>query len=106
VPNILRKRAAAQKVGVGLTKFDGDFVHKDDNDPFVPGTNDKVRRVRPVALGGRAVGFFDDELDVLIEGLRQGRDSKPLLRKEPEQLRGGREAWRERVNKHRAESNQ
>jgi hypothetical protein len=99
VPNILRKRAAAQKAGVGRTKFDDDFVLKNNSDPFVPNTNDKVRRVRPVALGDRAIGFFDDELDVLIEGLRQWRDSKPMLRKEPEQLRTGRVAWRERTNK-------
>ena len=71
---------------------------KDNNDSFVPGTDDTVRRVRPVALGSRAVGFFNDELDVLIEGLRQQRDDTPLQRKEPEQLRKGRDAWRERIN--------
>ena len=99
MPNILRKRAAAQKVGVGRTKFDSDFAFKDNSDPFVSGTDNTVRRVRPVRLGERAVGFFDDELDSLAEALRQWRDSKPTVpRKEPKQLRDGRVAWRERVN--------
>jgi hypothetical protein len=99
MPNILRTRAAAQKVGVGKTYFLSDFALKDDNDPFVPGTDDKVRRVRPIALGERAIGFFEDELDALVEGLRRCRDSGLMQRpKELERLRVGRDAWRERVN--------
>jgi hypothetical protein len=95
---ILRGQAAWQKVGVGRSKFNEDFVLKDENDPFVPDTDDRVRRVRPIALGERTVGFFEDELDVLIEALRQWRNSQPLLRKQPEHLRIGRDAWRERIN--------
>ena len=106
MPNILRTQAACRKVGVGKTYLTTDFVLKHDNDPFVPGTDNTVRRVRPVPLGERAVGFFDDELDSLAEALRQWRDSKPTVpRKQPEHLRAGRNEWRERVNKSRAVSN-
>jgi hypothetical protein len=97
--NILRQRAARQKVGVGKTKFSTDFVLSDDNDPFVPGTDGKVRRVRPIPLGERSTGFIDDELDALIEALREFHNSRPLQRlKQPEHLRAGRDAWRDRVN--------
>jgi hypothetical protein len=107
VPNILRTLAACRKIGIGKTYFTTDFVLKHDNDRFVPGTDNTVRRVRPVRLGERAVGFFSDELDSLAEALRQWRDSKPTVpRKEPEQLRTGRDAWRERVNKRRAATSQ
>ena len=52
--NILRQRAAWQKVGVGKTKFSEDFVLNDDSDPCVPGTDAKVRRVRSIPLGERS----------------------------------------------------
>jgi hypothetical protein len=97
--NILRGRAAWQKVGVGRTNFFENFVLNDDSDPYVPGTDGEVRRVRPIPLGERAIGFIEDEVDVLIEDLRRWRNSRPLQpRKQPEQLRSGRDAWRERVN--------
>jgi hypothetical protein len=98
VPNILRKRAAARRIGIGLTKFSTDFVLVDVNDPYVAHTDEQVSRVRPVELGERSIGFFSDELDVLIESLRQWRDGRPLQRKEPEQLRVGRDAWRRGVS--------
>jgi hypothetical protein len=102
---ILRGRAAGLKVGVGKTKFTTDFVLNVDSDPFVPGTDGKVRRVCPVPLGERALGFFEDEIDALIEALREWRNGRPLQRqKTPEKLHSGRDAWRERVNKQRAAS--
>ena len=73
--NILRPPAARQKISVKRTKFHEDYVLHDENDPYVPGTEGQVRRVRPVALGERAVGFFEDEIDVLLGQLRTWRDA-------------------------------
>jgi hypothetical protein len=101
VANILRPQAARRKLGVGKTKF-RDFVLYDESDPYVPGTDKQVRRVRFILLGERAVGFFEDELDVLIEDLRRWRDAKPFQPpKEPKPF----VEWREKVNKRRAASN-
>jgi hypothetical protein len=60
MPNILRPKAAWQKLGVGRTTFYEEFVAKG--------------RVRLVPLGERARGVIDDELDALIEDLRAKRD--------------------------------
>jgi hypothetical protein len=83
---ILRPKPAAAKLGVGVTKFDEDYVDQggnDPDDPFVPGTGNKVKRLRPVPLGKRAVGFFSDEVDKLIEALRKLRDATPRAPREP-----------------------
>jgi predicted DNA-binding transcriptional regulator AlpA len=74
--NILRKGAAAQKLGVSRSVFDEHYVERKGCDPIVPGTR-KVPRLRRVKLGARAIGFFDDELDALVEALRAERDAKP-----------------------------
>jgi hypothetical protein len=76
--NILRGRAAWQKVGVGKTKFSDDYVLRDDGDLHVPGTDQQVRRVRPVALGERNIGFIEDEIDALIEALRKWRKQQTI----------------------------
>jgi hypothetical protein len=100
--NILRGRAAWQKVGVGRSKFSEDFVLRDENDPYVPGTDDEVRRVRSIPLGERSTGFIEDEIDTLIEELRKWRNSRPSPRlKQPEHLRTARDAWRAQVKKRR-----
>jgi hypothetical protein len=76
--SILRRKDARERIGIGATKFDEDFVDKGGNsDPFVPGTGKTVIRLRPVPLGKRAVGFFSDEIDELIQGMREFRDSTP-----------------------------
>lgn len=72
-----------QRMGLGRTKFDTDFCLKDEGDAFVPGTNNRVKRVRPVPLGQRARGFFADEIDGLIEGLRTLRDKAPFTPPRP-----------------------
>jgi hypothetical protein len=79
---IERPKLAAARLGVGPTKFDEDFVDK-GSDPFVPGTDGKVKRVRPVPLGKRAVGFFSIEIDELIEALRAFRDAMPRVPPKP-----------------------
>jgi hypothetical protein len=73
---------ARLKVGVGRTKFHQDYVLHDENDPYVPGTDSRVHRVRPVALGERAMGFFEDELNTLIEELRDWRNANPVAQDE------------------------
>ena len=66
------------RLGVAKTKFFEDFVfHPDrpDEGEYLPGTN--VPRLKPVSLGEKAIGFFDDEVDQLIEALRRERDKQP-----------------------------
>ena len=91
--NILRPPAARQKISVKRTKFHEDYVLHDENDPYVPGTEGQVRRVRPVALGERAVGFFEDEIDVLLGQLRTWRDAKHAtqqpVNKQPREAKHG-----------------
>jgi hypothetical protein len=60
-------------LGIGHSKFCEDYILHDENKPFIPGT--KIRRLKPMKLGDRAVGFFEDEVLALIEGLRKHRDS-------------------------------
>jgi hypothetical protein len=79
---ISRPKVAAAKIGVGLTKLSQDYVDR-GGDPDVPGTEGKVKRLRPVSLGERAIGFFDDEIDGLIEGLRACRDAAPCMPPKP-----------------------
>jgi hypothetical protein len=71
---IPRPEAARARVGVGKTKFNEDYLLRDPADPWVPGTNNTVPRLRPVPLGERAIGFFDDETDGTLEALRCLRD--------------------------------
>jgi hypothetical protein len=75
--SIRRMKGACTRVGVGKTEFNDKFRLNDDADPYVPGTDDTVRRVRAVPLGERSIGFFDDELDRLLEELRRWRDRQP-----------------------------
>jgi hypothetical protein len=70
---IVRKKEAPRRLGCGKTKFENDHVLHDPNDPFVPGT--EIPRLKPVALGPRNVGFIEDELEGLIDGLRAARDA-------------------------------
>jgi hypothetical protein len=64
------------RLPVSRTTFDEKFTLHDPSDPFVPGTN--IRRVRRVPLGGRAVGYVEDEIDVVAEQLVKARDASPL----------------------------
>ena len=70
---ILRPREAWQTLGVGRTNFTDNYVYREGAGATVPGTN--VPRLRPVPLGPRAVGFFNDEIQNLIEALRHHRDA-------------------------------
>lgn len=68
------------KTGAGKTKFWEDFVLHDEADPYVPGT--KVKRLRRVRLGPKAVGFVEGDVDRLIVGLAaEGDRRKPPARR-------------------------
>jgi hypothetical protein len=71
---IVRQPVACERLGVGNTVFHAKFV----GEGFVPGTD--VPRLKPVPLGLRSVGYFSDEIDALIEGLRRHRDANPKRR--------------------------
>jgi hypothetical protein len=70
--NIVRKPVARGRLGATRTMFEDNFVLHSNDDPFIPGTN--VPRLRKIPLGERAVGFLDDEITAVIEGLRRFRD--------------------------------
>jgi predicted DNA-binding transcriptional regulator AlpA len=62
VTNIIRPPAAWGRLGVGKSKFYEDYV--------------RTGLLRSVKLGRRATGFFDDEIDALIEKMRRERDTQ------------------------------
>lgn len=57
---------------VGRTKFGEDFVKKPGGPDNIPGTT--IARLRPVRIGLRAIAFFADEVEAVVEALRQHRD--------------------------------
>ena len=61
--------------------FDENYGDKGGNESLIPGTD--IPRLRPVPLGPRAIGFFDDELDNVIEALRRMRDARPKMAPKP-----------------------
>ena len=99
MPDIERPEVTASRLAVGLTKFNSEFVDHGDGKDAVPGTD--IPRLRPVRLGAKAIGFFSDETDALIEALRRRRDTTPP-RPEPEHLRVGRDAYWKRERRKRA----
>ena len=64
------------RLPVCKTKFFAEYVFHPGGPEFVPGTN--VRRLRPVQLGEKIQGFFDDEVDALLEALRAEQEAKLL----------------------------
>jgi hypothetical protein len=77
---ILRRKDARARVGAKRTKFDSDFVLHSEAEPWVPGTDNSVPRLRPVRLGSRYVGFFDDEIEAQLEAFRRWRDQRSAWR--------------------------
>jgi predicted DNA-binding transcriptional regulator AlpA len=78
---IERSRAVYSRLGVGKTTFDENYVARDGSNSSIPGTD--IPRLRPVRLGPRAIGFFSDEIDNLIEALRRKRDTAPQRAPKP-----------------------
>jgi hypothetical protein len=99
--NIERPEVTAARLGIGLSKFTDEFVDHGKGDKLVPGTN--IRRLRPLHMGPKRIGFLSDEIDALIEALRRHRDNAPqAARVEPEHLRTGRDAYWKRERRKRA----
>ena len=71
---ILRAKEAWAKVACGKTKFEEDYRHHSDNDPYVTGTKD-VLRLKEIPLGDRLIGFLEHEVDALIDALARRRDT-------------------------------
>jgi hypothetical protein len=69
---IVREKEGREALACGKTKFRSDYVLRDPEDPFVPET--KVKRLRPLRLGPRNVGYLSDEVDALITALAALRD--------------------------------
>ena len=68
------------KIPVSRSTGYGNYILRDENDPFIPGTN--IRRLRLVNLTERgAVGAFADEVDDIIAALRKMRDAAPIKSK-------------------------
>jgi hypothetical protein len=66
---IVRQSQLPERFGVGATKFRTDFQFHDSSDPFVPDTDPPVCRLRLFAIGARAQGALEHEVDALIEAL-------------------------------------
>jgi len=67
---ILRPKETWNKLGCGKTKFEQDYRWHSDNDPDVPGAPG-VKRLKPIPLGPRNIGFPENEIDELIEALAE-----------------------------------
>ena len=108
--NIERIEVTRARLGVGISQFTDKFVDHGNGDDLVPGTN--IKRLKPIYLGRKTIGFFSDEIDALIEALRNHRDSVPVPKgDEPKHLQTGRDAYwkrrkraKERKRETRAES--
>jgi predicted DNA-binding transcriptional regulator AlpA len=71
---IVRNKGAREMLGIGNSIFYDKYIYR-GSDEFIPGTD--VPRLKPVALGDRAVGYFVDEVEAVIAGLRRWRDANP-----------------------------
>lgn len=71
---LLRPKAIYERLGLGRTTVNENYFFHEGSDPYVPGT--KIKRLRLVRLGLRAIAAPEDEVDDLVEALRQHRDGK------------------------------
>jgi hypothetical protein len=81
------------RLGVGRSTFLRDFVLHSKNDPFIPNSS-SVRRLHLIELGPRLLGAFEEDVDAMIDALREDRDQKPIPKRPnnlpPSTRRGGR----------------
>ncbi len=74
---IERKKSVMARVPVGLSFFDENLVLRNPDQPNVPGIvrtdGSPVPRLKLVPLGACAVGFYSDDVDALIEALRDSK---------------------------------
>jgi predicted DNA-binding transcriptional regulator AlpA len=78
---IIREREGYERLGCGRTKFRRDYVVRDASKPNVPGT--EIKRLKPIPLGERNIGFLEAELEALIDALVALRDAKPGRPRKP-----------------------
>jgi predicted DNA-binding transcriptional regulator AlpA len=69
---IVRNKGAREMLGIGNSIFYENYIYR-GSDELIPGTD--VPQLKPVALGDRAVGYFVDEVEAVIAGLRRWRDA-------------------------------
>jgi predicted DNA-binding transcriptional regulator AlpA len=69
---ILRPKAAHEKCGCGKTKFDDEYRYHGDDDPDVTGAPG-IKRVKPIPLGERNIGYLEHEIDELMDALAELR---------------------------------
>jgi predicted DNA-binding transcriptional regulator AlpA len=67
---ILRLKQVLNRLACGKTKFDDDYRHHSDDDPYVTGAPG-VKRLKPIPLGERNIGFLEHEVDELIDALAE-----------------------------------
>jgi hypothetical protein len=60
------------RIPLGHSAAYENYIFRPGGDDFIPGT--KIPRLRRVALGERAIGFVESEVDALIEALAAQRD--------------------------------
>jgi hypothetical protein len=81
---IVREKEACNRLACGRTKFREDYRLNDPTDPYVPGTKEKIKRVRSIPLGPVNRGFLDHELDELIVALgKAGGHTESKVYKKP-----------------------
>jgi hypothetical protein len=71
---ILRPNDALERLACGRTKFDEDYRHHSNDDPYVPGTDD-VPRLKAIPLSERNIGYLESEVDALVDALVARRDA-------------------------------
>jgi hypothetical protein len=78
VGRLFNRKGRPGRLAIGRSCFYANFVLRDENDPFIPGTD--VPRLRLLQLAANATAAFDDEIDAVIEGLRKWRDAGCAVR--------------------------
>jgi hypothetical protein len=84
---IERKKSVMARVPVGLSFFDENLVLRNPDEPNVPGVvrtdGSPVPRLKLVPLGACAVGFYADDVDELIDALRDSKRVAGWPRRRP-----------------------
>jgi hypothetical protein len=70
---IIRPKEGWARLGCGHTKFGTDYVLKTPAEPYVAGT--RIKRLKPIRLGPRNIGFLESDVDALITALASQRDA-------------------------------
>jgi hypothetical protein len=64
--------------GVSKDFIEANLVLKDEADPFVPGTNETIRRLRRIYLGPQTPAFDESDADALAAALIEHGKKLPL----------------------------